>query len=107
MKRLVPGARLASRALAVVLLLAVAAFCLVSGAPMAAADAGCDGHFASGKVCGQSGPLQPLVGVVPQSPLAQRAEFPGPWLAIEPQSERVLQVHASPSSPRAPPLPIH
>jgi hypothetical protein len=107
MKRLIPGAQLASRALTVVLLLAVAAFCVLGGAPMAAADAGCDGHFASGKVCGQSGPLQPLVGVVPQPPLAQRAEFPGPWLAIEPQSERVLQVHASPSSPRAPPLPIH
>jgi hypothetical protein len=90
-----------------VLLLAVAAFCLVNGAPMAAADAGCDGHFASGKVCGQSGPLQPLLGVIPHIPLAQRAELPAAWLAIEPQSERVLQVHASPSSPRAPPLPIH
>jgi hypothetical protein len=107
MKLLMPGARLASQALAVVLLLAVAAFCLVSGAPMAAADAGCDGHFASGKVCGQSGPLQPLVGVIPYTPLAQRAEFPAAWLAIQPYSERVLQVQASPSSPRAPPPPIH
>ena len=107
MKLLMPGARLASQALAVVLLLAVAAFCLMSGAPMAAADAGCDGHFASGKVCGQSGPLQPLVGVIPHLPLSQHAEFPAASLTIESQSERVLQVHASPSSPRAPPIPIH
>lgn len=98
---------MAGRGLAVVLLLAVAAFCLVGGAPMAAADAGCDGHSASGKVCGQSGPLQPLVGVLPHAPLAQRAEFPAAWLAIGPHSERVLQVQASPSSPRAPPLPIY
>jgi hypothetical protein len=107
MKLLMPGARLASRTLAVVLLLAVTAFCVVGGAPMAAADAGCDGHFASGKVCGQSGPLQPLVGVIPRAPLAQRAEFPAAWLAIQPYSERVLQVQSSPSSPRAPPPPIH
>ena len=107
MKVLKSGVRLASRGLAVVLLLAMAAFCLVDGAPMAAADAGCDGHSVSGKVCGQSGQLQPLLGVIPHAPLAQRAEFPAAWLAIQPHSERVLQVHASPSSPRAPPLPIH
>jgi hypothetical protein len=107
MKLLKPGARVAGRSLAVVLLLAVAAFCLVGGAPMAAAEAGCDAHFASGKVCGQSGPLQPLLGVIPHVPLAQRAEFPAAWLAIEPHSERALQVHASPSSPRAPPSRIH
>ena len=107
MKVLKSGGRLAGRGLAVVLLLAVAAFCLVGGASMAAADAGCDGHFASGKVCGQSGPLQPLVGVIPHAPLAQRADFPAAWLAIQLHSERAFQVHASPSSPRAPPLPIH
>jgi hypothetical protein len=107
MKRLIPGARLASRALVVVLLLVVAAFCFVNGAPMAAADAGCDAHFASGQVCGQSGLLQPLLGVIPDAPLAQHAEFPATWLAIQPHLERVLQLHASPSSPRAPPLPIH
>jgi hypothetical protein len=106
MKLLVLGARLASQALAVVLLLAVAAFCVAGGAPMAEADAGCDGHFASGKVCGQSGSLQPLLGVIPDAPLAQDAEFPAAWLAIEPHSEPALQIHASPSSPRAPPLSI-
>ena len=99
--------QLAGRGLAIVLFLAVAAFCLMGGAPMAAADAGCDGHFASGKVCGQSGPLQPLLGIIPHVPLAQRAEFPAAWLAIEPHSERALPVHASPSSPRAPPSRIH
>jgi hypothetical protein len=107
MKLVKPGVWLASRTLAVVLLLVVATFCVVGGAPMAAADAGCDGHFASGKVCGQSGPLPPLVGVIPHAALAQRAEFPAAWLAIQPYSERVLQVQASPSSPRAPPPPIH
>ena len=107
MKLLMPGARLASQALAVGLLLTVAAFCFVGGAPMAAAAAGCDIHSASGKVCGQSGPLQPLVGVIPHAPLAQPAEFPAVWLAIQPHVERVLQVHASPSSPRAPPPPVH
>lgn len=102
-----PGAWLAGRGLAVVLLLAVAAFCLVGGAPMAAADAGCDGHYASGKVCGQSGPFEPLLGVIPHAPPVQRTESPAAGLAIRPHSEPVLQFHAPPSSPRAPPLPIH
>ena len=104
MKLLKRGAWLADRGLGVALALAVAAFCLLGGAPMAAADAGCDGHFASGKVCGQSGPLQPLVGVIPPAPLAQGAEFAAAWLTIQPHPERILQVHASPSFPRAPPL---
>jgi hypothetical protein len=102
-----PEASLAGCGLAVVLLLAVAAFCLVGGAPMAAADAGCDGHYASGKVCGQSGPFEPLLGVVAHAPPVQPAESPAPWLAVKPHSELVLQFHAPPSSPRAPPLPIH
>lgn len=102
-----PGAWLPCRSLTVVLLLAVAGFCLVGAAPMAAADAGCDGHYASGKVCGQSGPFEPLLGVIPDAPPVQPAESPAPWLAVKPHSELVLQFHAPPSSPRAPPLPIH
>ena len=98
---------LIGRGATVALLLAVAAFCLVGGAPAAATDAGCDGHYASGKVCGQSGPFEPLLGVVPHTPPVQRAGSPAGWLAVRPPSDLVLQSQAAPSSPRAPPLSIH
>jgi hypothetical protein len=95
------------KSVAVLLLLAVAAFCIGGGAPMAAADMGCDGHYDSGKVCGQSGPLQPLLGVIPNTPPVQRAESPAAWLALRPPSGPILQFQAAPSSPRAPPLLVH
>jgi hypothetical protein len=101
-----PGTWLPGRSLAALLLIAVAGFCLVGAAPMAAADAGCDGHYASGKVCGQSGPFEPLLGVIRNAPPVQRAESPAAWLAVKHHAEPVLQFHAPPSSPRAPPLPI-
>jgi hypothetical protein len=95
------------KGLAVWLLLAVAAFCIHGGASMAAADMGCDGHYDSGKVCGQSGPLQPLFGIIPHVPPVQRAGSPAAWLAIRPPSAPSLQFQAVPSFPRAPPLRLH
>ena len=97
----------AGKGVAMLLLLAVAGFCLVGGAPMAAADMECDGHHDSGKVCGQAGPHEPLLGVIAHTPPVQRAESPTAWLALRPPSELVLRVHAAPSSPRAPPFLIH
>ena len=91
------------KGVAIWLLLAVAAFCLHGGASMAAADMGCDGHHDSGKVCGQSGSLQPLLGVIPHGPLVQRAASPAAWLAIRPPSAPSLQFQAAPAFPRAPP----
>jgi hypothetical protein len=99
------GARawLAGKGVTMLLVLAVAAFCLVGGAPMASADTGCDGHYPSGKVCGQSGPFHSLLGVIPQAPPVPRAESPPAWLALRPPAEPVFQVRAAPSPPRAPP----
>jgi hypothetical protein len=99
------GARawLAGEGVAVLLVLAVAAFCLVGGTPMAAADTGGEGHYASGKVCGQSGPFQPLLGVIPHAPPVPSVESPTAWLALRPPAEPTLQVQATPSPPRAPP----
>ena len=98
---------LVGRGVAVGVLLAVVVFCMDGGASMAAADMGCDGHYDSGKVCGQAGPLQPLFGVIPHVPPVQRAESPAAWLAIRPPSAPSLQFHAAPSFPRAPPFHLH
>jgi hypothetical protein len=95
--------RLAGRGVALVLLLAVTAFCIHGGASMAAPDMGCEGHSESGKVCGQSGSLQPLLGVIPHVPPVQRAGSPAAWLAIRPPSAPSLQFQAAPAFPRAPP----
>lgn len=101
------AARLAGKGVALVLLLAVAAFCIHGGASMAAADMGCEGHYDSGKVCGQSGPLQPLLGVITPASPVQLAGSPTAWLAIRPPSAPPLQFQAAPSFPRAPPLHLH
>jgi hypothetical protein len=95
---------LVGKGMAVWLLLAVAAFCMGGDATMATADMGCDGHYDSGKVCGQSGLFAPLLGVIPDSPPVQRAESPPLWLALRPPSMPILQFQAAPSSPRAPPF---
>jgi hypothetical protein len=99
-----PTARAVGQGLAVGLVLAVAAFCLAGGVSMAPADAGCDSHHESGTVCGQSGPLQPVYGVIPPGSPVQPAGSPTAWLAVRPLPGPRLQVRAPPSFPRAPPL---
>ena len=101
--------RLTGKGMAILLLLAVAAFCLVGGAPMAVADMGCDGHSESGKICAQSGAVAPapVLGVTPQAPPIARAASSTACLVLGPPSEPVLQVQSAPSSPRAPPFLFH
>jgi hypothetical protein len=98
---------LTGKRMAILLLLAVAAFCLVGGAPMAVADMGCDGHSESGKICAQSGAVAPVLGVTPQAPPIARAASSTAWLVLGPPSERVPQVQSASSSPRAPPFLLH
>ncbi len=92
------------RGVAAALVLFVPAFCLLGAAPVVAADAECAGYHVSAKVCGQSGPSEPLPGVIPHVLPVQDVEFPAAWLAGTPNSDPVLQLRAAPSSPRAPPL---
>jgi len=101
------GASLMGRMVAAALMLSVAAFCLLGVAPMAATDAGCDGHHASAKVCGQSGFPEPLLGVVPHVPPVPRIDAPAAWVSVALPSDPVLRFQATPSSPRAPPLAVH
>jgi len=98
---------LESRGLAVVFAALVAVFCLASVAPMAHAGVGCDGHEASGKVCGQSGPSDPLPGAVLHESPEQPLESSTVWLQFSFPPRLAVPYHADPSAPRAPPVRRH
>ena len=96
---------LVSRGLAASVAILVAAFCLGSVAPTAHAAVGCEGHEASGKVCGQSGPSEPLAdGVLREAP-AQPPDSPAARVQSALPAQFVVSRHVAPSAPRAPPAP--
>ena len=93
-----------NRGLAALLAGLVAAFCLLSVAPASATDPGCQGHEASSSLCAQSGPSEPLAGVLIDVAPALTTGSPVAGLAPVRPSAPLPQLHAAPSTPRAPPL---
>lgn len=90
-------------ALTAVTALLVLLFCLSSSASAPAAETGCAESDSSVRVCGQSRLADPVPAIVPQV-------FPMQWdravtasLPVLSAPSLVSQIHASPSSPRAPP----
>ena len=78
-------------------------FCL-SAVPSAIADQpACGGLDSSGRVCAQSGSATPILAVVHELPPSQILDLPGIPLCLDGDSAEVVQYHADPATPRAPP----
>ncbi len=90
--------------LAALLAVLMAAFCLSSVAPAAAADPGCPGFAPSLRTCAQPGAPDPIPVIVQGALPVQGTEVPTGWLPLAPLPQGLFQLHAGPSTPRAPPF---